>query len=407
MVSRKKFIGTWIGGGLVPIRLVFRSDRTFKQSSEAVEQSTPGRLAECVTESGKWLYDGRALTRTILQSSDKKRIGMKTEDVVVRLDDDELRLEQEGGCPWTCHRVRVFRGWTLPPFCSTTDPGKLPDLWEAVAGSKSYRIRKGVNCLYQERDGAVYHLPDRSVFYVQCVSRTTGVQTYHGPYQGDPRKLLNLPRVKRPGPEEEGKPNGETRAEGCGEGDANDQTTAWGKEVEGVQVRARLERNGNTQLPVLLIDVRNRGKEDRWINLRQGTILVSSWAPFQSAPDDLPVSSHQYEGPDRESSFGRILEPGESITDVRIPLDARWTRPEYEGGGTPRRISLRWTAGRNAIQFLLRIYGADAGGNISPSPRSNGVDAIAAGVPLQYLPDQDAVCDRTKEFATGKVMTGK
>ena len=95
--------------------------------------------------------------------------------------------------PRTTPTVRVFHGLDLTTAPRTTDASALPDIWEErPAGSKSYEIRKDVVCVYQSLDGTVYHVPDKSRFYIQSDPMGSSTMTFFGPFEGDPAKSLTL-----------------------------------------------------------------------------------------------------------------------------------------------------------------------------------------------------------------------
>lgn len=87
----------------------------------------------------------------------------------------------------------IFRGLDLATAPHTSSPRKLPNLWEArPKGSSSYEMRKDVVCSYSGLDAAVYYVPKKNQFYVQHDPVYSSTLTYYGPFDGDPKQVLNL-----------------------------------------------------------------------------------------------------------------------------------------------------------------------------------------------------------------------
>jgi hypothetical protein len=99
--------------------------------------------------------------------------------------------------PRTTPTVQVFHGLDLTTAPRTTRSSDLPDIWEErPEGSKSYEIRKDVICVYSGLDGTVYHVPDKSRFYIQSDPMGSSTMTFFGPFIGDPAKILKLDSEK-------------------------------------------------------------------------------------------------------------------------------------------------------------------------------------------------------------------
>ena len=65
------------------------------------------------------------------------------------------------------------------------------------AGSKSYEMRPEVQPVYLGLDGTVYYIPSKGIFFVQHDPVASSVLTFYGPFKGDPRSLLKLPKQER------------------------------------------------------------------------------------------------------------------------------------------------------------------------------------------------------------------
>lgn len=91
--------------------------------------------------------------------------------------------------------VTEFHGLSLADAPWHTDFEELPDLFHAVpAGSQSYEIRPEVQTVYLGPDGTVYHIPSKNIFFVQCDPAGSSTLTFYGPFKGDPRSLMKLPK---------------------------------------------------------------------------------------------------------------------------------------------------------------------------------------------------------------------
>ncbi len=85
-----------------------------------------------------------------------------------------------------------FLGLDLTDAPRTTKSADLPDLFEErPPGSKSYEIASGVTVMYGGFEGTVYYIPERDVFYVQQDKLGSSTLTYYGPFEGDPKQVLD------------------------------------------------------------------------------------------------------------------------------------------------------------------------------------------------------------------------
>ena len=172
-------IGVWSGPGPEKLSLIFNPSNKY---------------TDMFGEEGAWRLDKTTLQREITASPDRQKIGRQINQQVVQLDDDELVL-QDGEQTLHLYRAIDFYNQTLQRFHSTTDPAKLPDLFEETpAGSKSYEIRDDVQVVYCDTDGTVYWLPGKSTYYVQAGAVGESQLRIYGPYRGDPRESLDLPK---------------------------------------------------------------------------------------------------------------------------------------------------------------------------------------------------------------------
>ncbi|MBN2437533.1 MAG: biopolymer transporter ExbD, partial [Deltaproteobacteria bacterium] len=112
--------------------------------------------------------------------------------------DAKARKEQEvrqrlAGKKAVAAASQLFHGLDLSAAPAHTDAAGLPDLWEEQpAGSGSYEMRKEVVCVYSGLDGAVYFTPSKNCFYVQSDPVGSSTHTYYGPFEGDPRDVLDF-----------------------------------------------------------------------------------------------------------------------------------------------------------------------------------------------------------------------
>ena len=87
----------------------------------------------------------------------------------------------------------MFRGLDLTTAPRTTHTSDLPDLWEEIPeGSRSFEIRKDVECVYSGFDGTVYYIASNNIFYVQHDSLGSSTMTFYGPFDGNPATILKL-----------------------------------------------------------------------------------------------------------------------------------------------------------------------------------------------------------------------
>ena len=86
-----------------------------------------------------------------------------------------------------------FLGLDLTRAPRTTDWAQLPELFEErPPGSKSYEIRTDVKVVFSWVASTVYYVPARDIFYVQHDTPVSSVLHYYGPFEGDPREVLDL-----------------------------------------------------------------------------------------------------------------------------------------------------------------------------------------------------------------------
>ncbi len=242
-------------------------------------------------------------------------------------------------------------------------------------------------------DGTVYYRPDKNVFYIQSDPLGSSKLTYYGPYQGDPRKLLlaapkNKPAPKKP---ETGETNGpsapaEESAEGKTTNSKIKAKVTWGKAVDGIQIRARIHHSKTKKTPSLTIDLRNVGNEPRWVNFSMANLGVSHWS-FWSPGDTsgVPDSTNWFQGGDWGK--GRLIKPGETLTESTVALDEKWIRyerPLSQVGGTPRVLPLRWDDGQYLIQVVIPVFSLDDAGKLLAPRQPGATPALVTSNPVQY-----------------------
>lgn len=92
----------------------------------------------------------------------------------------------------------AWRGLDLSKAPVTTDVATLPAIWEPrPAGSTSYEIRDDVTVIPPEdiyTDGTVYWIRSNDHFYVQRDGLGLSTLHFYGPFDGDPSRVLKLPR---------------------------------------------------------------------------------------------------------------------------------------------------------------------------------------------------------------------
>jgi hypothetical protein len=86
-----------------------------------------------------------------------------------------------------------FLGLDLTAAPRSTRPSDLPDLWEEVPpGSLSFEMLEAVQCVYSGVDGSVFYIPGKKRFYIQHDPPSSSTLTYYGPFEGDPREILDV-----------------------------------------------------------------------------------------------------------------------------------------------------------------------------------------------------------------------
>jgi hypothetical protein len=88
-------------------------------------------------------------------------------------------------------RIEFF-GLDLTDAPRTTKSADLPDLFEErPPGSKSYEIAEGVIAMYGRFDGIVYYIPEKGIFYIRHDKLGSSTRTFYGPFNGDPKQVLD------------------------------------------------------------------------------------------------------------------------------------------------------------------------------------------------------------------------
>lgn len=129
-------------------------------------------------------HDSVQIRYKLVESSSEDISGNKEQSTRERLNRQET----------SDAKALSFHGLEFASAPAQTDVSKLPDFWEArPPGSSSYKMREEVVCIHSGRDGAVFFIPSKNRFYIQKDPMGSSEHTFYGPFDGDPRKVLELP----------------------------------------------------------------------------------------------------------------------------------------------------------------------------------------------------------------------
>ncbi|MCG8450217.1 MAG: M48 family metalloprotease, partial [Pirellulales bacterium] len=182
LYQNKNLVGTWSA----PPGEGDRQIVTFNQD---------GTYVTGVGEKGKWKLDGDLLTGEVTNGPEWSEPGSKTKQRIVHLNVKSMTLvaspPRGPNVVQTMYRAIDFHGVMLHRFYSTTDPSKLPELWEeSPRGSGSYQLQKDVRIAYTHIRGpeyvVIYHRPDLNKYFVEYDQHFQHHELrFYGPYEGD------------------------------------------------------------------------------------------------------------------------------------------------------------------------------------------------------------------------------
>ncbi len=134
--------------------------------------------------------DGRIIAKNLRGEKLKSTVN----EILEAAKPNKTNVSVEGEREDTSASNRIeFLGLDLTDAPRTTKSADLPDLFEArPPGSKSYHRREDIDIVYSGLVGNVYYIPDKEIFYIQHDKLGASTLTYYGPFNGDPKQVLDI-----------------------------------------------------------------------------------------------------------------------------------------------------------------------------------------------------------------------